>query len=203
MDVDDYNIDASVGLVFSLELFKLHKLSGHMTAELHRASGIFKHGIAHMEITDGLVTSCFVMDKKGQRHSVNKETLIQLDQEKGPFEWSFHQSKPVQQSRRTGYLDVRIQPPPYSIRPSFPPAGPSPSSSFDVLIPKIIAPIDWHRLRNWTDRQRQELHMVCQLIDGRRTIRDIKIALLASHSSTLVDEALRVLLHSQVIVLFK
>ncbi len=195
--MDEDKIDASVNLAFSLELFKLHNLSGTLQAELPRVPGIPRHSIAILEIANGIIVSCTLMDKKGQRNSIAKEVLIQLDEERGPFGWGFQQSKPT----RSGTHDSRSKQPDASVLPTF--QNPSSFAGSDTFIPKIITQIDWRRLYNRTDQQRQTLYMVWQLIDGRRTTRDIKDALGASYPDAFVDEILRVLLDMKVIIIAK
>lgn len=193
--MDEDKIDASVDLIFSLELFALHKLSGMLQAELHRAPGILKHSVAFLEIVNGIVVVCFFIDKKGQQHAIEKEALIQLDEEKGPFEWSFQPSKSARSDKR----DHQFEQP--EIR--MPSADLLQSVDPNAVVPRSIAAIDWRWLHNWTTQQCQSLSMVWQLIDGRRTVGEIKDALVTSHPPALVDESLRVLRDLKVIAILK
>ncbi|MBO0790117.1 MAG: hypothetical protein J2P36_04115 [Ktedonobacteraceae bacterium] len=190
--MDEDWIDVSAGLIFSLELLALHQLSGTLQAELHRIPGIPKKSIARLDITNGVVVSCSVTDQQGRQYPMAKDVLIQLNEEKGPFEWSFHPAKPTQPHRT-----------PNQEKPShtaFQHHGPV-AVDTDTFIPRIIAPMDWHRLHHWTSQQRQALSMVGRVIDGKHTIRDIKEVLKGSLPSAFVDEALQTLLALSVIVL--
>jgi hypothetical protein len=193
--VDKDAIDASLGLAFSLELFKRYRRSGKMQAELHRFPGIKGRSTACLSLNEGAVVSCYVEDSKGQRFPVAKDVLIRFDNEKGPFEWRFHASTstpthtppPMPPPVYAGYAEVQAP------RPNVPLLS-------DFAVPKIIASLDWKQLSTWTTRQQQILWTVWQLIDGKRTVRDIKAVVASSLSDSIVEEALHVLLELRVII---
>lgn len=88
--------DASIGLAFSLELFKHYQRTGVVQAELPRVPGIRGHCKAFLQLIDGEVISVYLEDKRGNRYSSDAATLCRLDEEKGPFEWQLHfQSQPT------------------------------------------------------------------------------------------------------------
>jgi hypothetical protein len=193
--VDKDAIDASLGLAFSLELFKRYRRSGKMQAELHRFPGIKGHSTACLSLNEGAVVSCYVEDSKGQRSPVAKDVLIRFDNEKGPFEWRFHASAstpthtppPMPPPVYAGYAEAQMP------RPNVPLLS-------DFAVPKIIASLDWKQLSTWTTRQQQILWTVWQLIDGKRTVHDIKVVVASSLSDSIVEEALHVLLELRVII---
>ena len=57
-----------------------------MQAELHHVPGIKGQCIGYLQLAKGKVTSCSV-EKNGQRQLIGKDTLIRVDNERGPFEW--------------------------------------------------------------------------------------------------------------------
>lgn len=90
--------DASVGLAFSLKAFELYRKNGLLSAEIRSVPGIRGKCKAYLELSQGKVTDCYLVDKTGKRHSAHLQMLVQLDTEKGPFGWVFHdgliQAKP-------------------------------------------------------------------------------------------------------------
>ncbi|WP_220195438.1 hypothetical protein [Ktedonospora formicarum] len=200
--MDEDRIDVSAGLDISLELFARHRLSGTLQAELHRVPGLPKKSTARLELIDGMVVSCSVADKQGLLTSLAKDVLLRLNDERGPFEWSFHPAKPTSLNHSTNHLPAQkhlsqSQRPPSAVSSgSFPVASDS-----NKLVPHAVAAIDWHWFHNWIPQQRQALFMVWRLIDGRHTVWEIKEALQASHPPALVDEALKTLLALNVIVM--
>ena len=195
-------IDASLGLAFSLDLFKRYKKSGKLQAEIHRFPGVKGKGTAFLSLIEGNVVSCYFEDRNGQQSPVSKDVLIRLDDEKGPFEWRFHPSTPMPGP-------TQISPAQMSPATQYVPSGYYQASAprshavllSDLAVPKIIAPLDWKQLRTWTVRQQQMLSIVWQLIDGKRSIHDIRTATGSSLPVAVVDEALHVLLELRVIVI--
>jgi hypothetical protein len=184
------DIDASLGLTFSLELFKRYRKNGILQAEISRIPGIRGSCNAFLHLIDGEIVSVYLEDKQKQRYSSDRETLCRLDREKGPFEWTlipppvavYEQFSPVNQAQPQDQL-------PFS--QSF--ASATPRSP----IPKIIAVFPHELLSTWTPQQKDALYTVLMLINGERTIDDIKSA--ARLPLDLVDELLRILLTLNVI----
>lgn len=168
-------IDASLGLAFSLELFKRYQQHGVLQAELPRAFGLPRRCKAFLQLAAGEVVSVYLEDQQGQRYSADRESLCRLDREKGPFEWMF-----------------------------FPQASPeiafhSPSTPSVSPVPTIVATIPQERLMAWTFQQKEALYTLLRVINGERTIEDIKH--LVPFSTDLVDELLRILLDLHVVIL--
>ncbi|GHO47043.1 hypothetical protein [Ktedonospora formicarum] len=202
--MDEDRIDVSAGLDISLELFALHRLSGTLQAELHRVPGLPKKSTARLELVNGAVVSCSVIDKQGQQAPIAKEVLIRLNDERGPFEWSFHPVKPTSPNHVTNHPPTQTRSPQPQRTPTGQAGGSFPVvSDTNMLIPHAVAVMNWHWFHNWTPQQRQALFMVWRLIDGRHTVWEIKEALQASHAPTLVDEILNALLTLKVIILKK
>lgn len=196
--MDNRSIDASLGLAFSLELFKLYKESGMLQAELQRFPGIKGRLKVSLTLIEGAVVSCVLEDRDRRQYPVSKEMLIRFDSDRGPFEWSFHSmpAKPVPMHRAApplrppspGYNQKRIP-------------GSSVSAFADFGVPRIIAQLDWKQLSTWTTRQQQILSRTWQLIDGHRTISEIKSAIGNAIPASVVEEAFYVLLELRVVVI--
>ncbi len=174
-------IDASLGLAFSLELFKRYQKSGVLQAELPRAFGIPRRCKAFLHLSRGEVVSVYLEDQHGQRYSSDKESLCRLDREKGPFEWIFVPLAPsAEQSSLPGFSNQYA------------------SSIQRSPVPTIISAIPLERLIAWTPQQKEALYTLLRAINGVRTVEDIKHML--PFSPELVDELLRILLELDVII---
>ena len=197
--MDNRRIDASLGLAFSLNLFELYKESGKLQAELQRFPGIKGRLKASLTLIKGVVVSCILEDRDGQQYPVSKDVLIRFDSDKGPFEWSFQPapskpapmqvSVPPVQSPSSGYNQRRI--------PDTPPIF----ALSDFGVPRIVAQLEWKQLSTWTVRQQQILSRIWQLIDGRRTIGEIKSTIGSSIPASVVDEAFYILFELRVVVI--
>jgi hypothetical protein len=189
--MDANSIDASIGLEFSLELFKAYKASGTLQALFIRVPGIQKNSLASLQLVEGAVVACFIEERSGQRLPVTRDMLIQLDNERGPFEWKFRRSAPV-----SAPLPV---PPvsPTSISPQ--PVDMHLSLRLPHAVPRAIARLNWIQFRTWSYEQRQAIYLVWQLIDGKRTLQEIQIALSDTLSVARVNEVVRLLIDLKVI----
>jgi hypothetical protein len=169
--------DASIGLAFSLMTFERYRKNGLLQAELDHVPGIRGKCKGYLQIVEGKVTSCFIEDKSGRRYQTEKNMLIRLDNERGPFEWTL-QPLPAPPS-------------------STPQANTASQPASSAPTPQVIARLDLNTLRGWTPQQQLILSAVFDVIDGRRSIEEIKMAVpLLPH---VVEEALRVLLALKVI----
>lgn len=172
-------IDASVGLAFSLKLFERYRKNGILQAELHHVPGIRGRCTGYLHLVEGKVVACSIENQQGQRSPVSKDMLLRVDSERGPFEWT---------------LQPLPAPPTSSQRTEIPPRPIQGSP-----IPVSIAHLDLEKLDGWTTRQKMMLSIVFDLIDGQRTIEDIKAD--APLPPPIVEEALRVLLSLKVITI--
>lgn len=178
-------IDASLGLAFSLQLFKRYQRSGVLRAELPRAPGVRGRCNAFIHLEHGEVSAAYFEDMQGQRYSSDKESLCRLDKERGPFEWVL-----IPQSASSGA-----------------PQTPDQSAESDQLrlvipptaVPQVIAGLSQDRLSAWTPQQRSILYTTLTLINGERTVAAIKNAV--PFPPDVVDELLYILLESGVIVI--
>lgn len=173
-------MDASVGLEFSLKLFQQYQRSGILRAQIRYVPGV--HGLctAYVHLTAGRVTACYVVDKPGQRIQSDIEMLCRIDRQKGPFEWVFEeqqQASPASSQPTPETLDRLLL--------------------MDILTPIAIAPLRWEQFNHWTPAQKQMLQNVWKMIDGKRTIQEIKFDF--PFSPQIVDDVLQVLLKLQVI----
>lgn len=179
--------DASIGLAFSLELFKRYRRNGVVQAELPRVPGLRGHCKAFLHLANGEVISAYVEDQQGQRHSSDKAVLCRLDTEKGPFEWRLLlQSESATQPPSTRH-----------ILPQSAPSDPSASPLEGSSVPKVVSALPQEQLQAWTAQQRDILYIVFVNIDGESTLEEIRS--LVPFSSDLVDEALRILFKMKII----
>ncbi|HEY1350903.1 MAG TPA: hypothetical protein VGF67_14880 [Ktedonobacteraceae bacterium] len=171
-------IDASLGLAFSLELFKRYQQHGVLQAELPRAFGIPRRCKAFLQLAAGEVISVYLEDQHGQRYSADTESLCRLDREKGPLEWIL---LPQAQSLAS----------PGPLKQHTP-------STLHSPVPAIISTLNQERLFAWTHQQKEALYALLRAINGERTVEDIKCML--PFSAELVDELLRILLELHVVM---
>ena len=178
-------IDASLGLAFSLDLFKHYRKSGVLQAEIPRMPGIRGRCTAFLTLVDGQIISIYLEDKQKQRHSSDKETLCRLDKEKGPFEWILLPTAPNANQSQFGA--------------STPPPDPLSSSFQRTSIPRVVSTVPWNRLSTWSTQQRDALYNVLMTINGERNVEHIKARVPLPPEA--VDELLRILLELNVIVI--
>lgn len=185
--MDKEGIDASLGLKFSLELFKRYKQNGILHAELPRAPGVRGSCKAFIHLIKGEVTSAYLEDKQGKHYPSDKEHLCHLDREKGPFEWTFvHPSTIPGQSQLISKSQSQALDPP----------APSIQSS---SIPRIISVLSWERLSAQAPERIEALYALLTAINGERTIENIKE--MVPFPRDLIDDLLRMLLALEVIVI--
>jgi hypothetical protein len=180
----DEQFDASVGLAFSLRAFETYHTSGTFSAEVRGATGIRGHCQAYLELIEGKIVSCYLIDRTGQRHHFSKESLIKLDETKGPFSWTFRKTTPLTSTKpfpeQTGKLAVLQLP------------------RFPVPI-RLIHHLDLQHLQHWTLEQQRCLYLVFSMVNGRWGIDEIKER--SSLPPTMVDQAIQVLLQLQAIAM--
>lgn len=192
--MDKDGIDASIGLGFSLDLFKRYKRTGILQAKLRRFPSIQTPGTAYLYLFEGVVASCYIEDKNGQYSPVSKDVLIRFDNEKGPLEWSF---------RPSSGAPAALTPPPISaVQPIFSHnTGPLSFQTPSAVVSKTVSSLPGERLLAWTLQQRRMFLLVWQEIDGKRTVQDIKAALASSLAENAVEEILLTLLKLKLIVI--
>jgi hypothetical protein len=187
--VSKSGFDASIGLAFSLELFKRYRRNGTVEAELPRMPGIRGQCKAFLQLVNGEVVSVYLIDNQGQRHSSDKTTLCRHDAEKGPFEWRLQlQPESVASAQATGQASQQSA----STTPS---SNPLTGSS----VPRIVSVLPQEQLRTWPSQRRDAFYITLANIDGMNTVEEIKD--LVPFPRDLIDELLRTLLEMKVIVI--
>ena len=181
-------IDASLGLSFSLELFKRYQKNGVLQAELPRMPGLRGRCTAYLHLVDGLVVTAYVEDKQGLRYSSDKATLCRLDNEKGPYEWTLISTSAT--FNQSGHAEQAQAPPPHQLA----------SSLRRTSIPRVVSPLPWERLGDWTQQQRDALYVVFSNINGMRTVENITDTVYLP--ADLVEELLLILLELNVIMIY-
>jgi|SRR5579885_582918 hypothetical protein len=183
----DWNsqIDLSVGLAFSLKAFEMYRKSGVLMAEVRSVPFVRGACQAYLELVQGKVVQCYLIDRKGERYRTTQDMLVQLDEAKGPFAWMFQASAdpvfaapPAEQG-----FQVRAQP-----------AAKSP-----ILRP-LVRYLDLSPYQHWwTPQQQQCLQMIFSLVDGRRSIDELKAQI--PLAPVVVDEGIRILLQLKAIAM--
>src|SRR5579883_279633 len=84
------SLDLSIGLNSALQFLAEYGQSGILQAEQLRIPRIRGFCTARIQVAAGSVVSCLIQNINGEGQSVSKSMLIQLDNEKGPFEWHFY-----------------------------------------------------------------------------------------------------------------
>jgi hypothetical protein len=190
--VDNNEIDASLGLAFSLELFKRYKRSGVLYAKVQRVLGLRGEGTAYLQLVNGVIISSYLEDLNGRRYPASENDLIRIDRDKGPFAWCLKVAPAKSPPQNTPIPEAS---------PIVQQRGEVVSFLPDTAVLVIIAPIEWRWLTNWTPQQQRILDTVWRMIDGKRNIRDIKAMTSTSFPASTVDEALRVLLKLKSVVI--
>lgn len=175
----DKQFDASVGLAFSLKAFEMYRKSGTLSAEIRSVPGIRGQCQAYLELIQGKVVSCYLIDRKGERHHATKEALTQLDEGKGPFNWIFRTSN-ESAIAKPAFEQIFHQPAPQSPIPR-----------------PLVSYLNLTQLQQWTPQQQQCLLLIFSMVNGQRSIDEIKAQV--SLPPTIVDEGVRILLQLRVI----
>jgi len=173
------NIDASLGLAFSLALFEKYRKNGLLHTEVHHVPGIRGRCKGFLHLVEGKVVACYIEDREGHRYTSSTEILIKVDSEHGPFEWM---------------LSPHPAPPSSNPRTAIPPR-PMPNAP----VPRTIIQLNLDGLEGWTSKQKLMLSIVYDLVDGTANIEEIKSN--SPLAPAVTEEALRVLLAMKVIVI--
>ena len=174
--MNNESIDFSIGFASSLELLNTYRQDGMLYADIQRIPGIRGRCRAWIQLAQGKVVSCFLEESDGQKHLIDTHTLSRLDAEKGPFAWTL----------------LSFPAPAPSVEPSSSPLLVSP-------LPKRIASLDLHAMQTWSSKEKMLLRTVFAMIDGRRSVEELKASL--SLSPDTVEKVLQTLLTMHVITM--
>ena len=189
--MDRNYIDVSIGLHFALELLKSYRENGLLQAPVSHLPGISGKCEVVITIVQGEVISCIAKDKKGYTHNADLQLLLKLDRDRGPFEWNLFSYKPqVKIGTSEQHLSTVLSGQPEQSTMLTQMSSPSPK-------PRKIALLKLNLLIGWSPEQKRALFMVYELVDGKRTIEEIKQAI--SFSPQKVEEGLRILISMNVI----
>jgi len=180
----DEQFDARVGLAFSLRAFEIYRTSGTFSAEVRGIPGIRGHCEAYLELIEGKIVSCYLIDRAGQRYNFVKESLIKLDEAKGPFNWTFRKTTPSTLTMPVLEETAKLSEPQV---PRFP-----------VPI-RLVYRLDLRQLQQWTPEEQQCLLMIFSMINGQWRIDEIKER--SPYPPAVVDQAIQVLLRLQAIAI--
>ncbi|HTK08799.1 MAG TPA: hypothetical protein VL485_16635 [Ktedonobacteraceae bacterium] len=165
--MEQNSIDASLGLAIALDLLKQHQETGELRGNISIAQFLStKHYRCIIQIENGQVVSCTLLDEHNQRRPADKEYLIQTDNKGGPFDWKFYQHEKA-----------------LSVPPTMPvPVQPSvmlpvdTSTVRDNAVPIRLTPalqLSW--LSTWNPNDIRFLQQIFSLVNGHNTIHDIKL----------------------------
>jgi hypothetical protein len=180
----DEQFDARVGLAFSLRAFETYRISGTFSAEVRGIHGIRGHCQAHLELIEGKIVSCYLVDRAGQRYNFVKDSLIKLDDAKGPFSWTFRKAAPSTLTT------------PFPAQTEKLPAPQVPRSPVPI---RLVHHLDPRQLQQWTPEQQQCLYMIFSMVNGQWGVNEIKGR--SPFPPVIVDQALQALLRLQAIAL--
>jgi hypothetical protein len=170
--MDDYSIDASLGLAMALGLLATERLTGELRASI--SQGFLRKTTSQyvIQVVDGQIVSCFRIEPyAGKQRSlqipVGQDMLIQLDQRKGPFAWSFHPRHIPPQPQSSALVPASAPP-----APTFPELAPAVAD--DAIPIRLIAElhVDW--LASRPNEEQRILWLIFGLVDGQRSVREIK-----------------------------
>jgi hypothetical protein len=178
--------DASVGLAFSLKVFETYRKSGVFSAEIRALPGFRGKSTAHVELTQGKVVACYVVDRAGERSPIRLHILLQLDEEKGPFGWVFHPTS------RPAPVASPAEPPRRA-------TGSPPTAPLSPIPQLLVRTLDPGQLQAWTVQQQQCIYTVFIHIDGKHSINEIKQQV--PLPPAVIDEVIRILLLLRIIAL--
>jgi len=181
----DKEFDASVGLAFSLKAFETYRKSGMLTAEIRSVPGIRGRCQAYMELVQGKVVACYLIDRQSERHNALKEHLMQWDEERGPFGWVFRENAAPRITSPVPVVTGQLS------------SGPLPSSP--PVFHRLTNHLDIKQLQAWTAQQQHYLNLIFLHVDGRRNIEEIKEEV--PLSPQMVEEGLHILLQLRAISL--
>jgi hypothetical protein len=188
--MESNSIDASVGLGFSLELFKKYKRSGVLQATVRRFPGLRGPQFVSIYLVDGAVVSCSMVDEWGQRTPVLKDVIVHLDRLRGPFEWVFHHTYGTQTSPSLSGVVPYAR---YTTSDL--------SKLSNAAVSRAVSTLPGERLLSWPIQQRRMFLLVWQQIKGRRSVVEIKAALRRSLPAVTVEEILQVLINLSFVAL--
>lgn len=176
--------DASIGLTFSLKAFEAYRKSGTLSAEIRSIPGVRGRCQAYLELTLGKVISCQLVDQRGKHHQISKELLMQLDDERGPYGWVFH---PAEDATSTTPMPAQPSEPVVRIIPRLP------------VPARLVQQLDSGLMQQWTPQQQRYLRIIFSLVNGQRSVDEIKT--LVVFPAVVVDEGIYTLILLKAIVI--
>jgi hypothetical protein len=159
---------ASHSLALTLASLKQFQRSGFLRAKILKKESLLKTTSYHCEIRieNGQVLSCILIDIFNIRTPIGAHELITIDEERGPFEWTFypdHTHSTPRPASNTSTTPVS----PKALAISVPPLD-------DATVPIRIAELHLGWLATMSDENKHILSQIYLLTDGQRTIREIK-----------------------------
>lgn len=168
--MEQNGIDASLGLALAIDLLWQRQQTGTLRGTISITQFLrTKQYQCVIQIENGQILSCFLLDEQGQRRPADKEYLIQVDEKGGPFDWKFYpraEATPTVPSAPVPNRSTAMQVASAS-------GGISPVN--DDAIPVRLTPeLQFSWLTTWHESEIRFLQQIFSLINGRRTVHDIK-----------------------------
>ncbi|MBO0793041.1 MAG: hypothetical protein J2P36_19125 [Ktedonobacteraceae bacterium] len=177
--MEHHGIDASLGLALAIELLKQQQQTGELRGRISVAQFLrIRRYQCIIQVKEGLVVSCLIIDELGRQSLADTHALIQTDEKAGPFDWTFY---PYEERPPTSTL--------ISSSASHAPMSVKAATVKDDAIPIRLVPelqLSW--LTTWSNDDIPFAQQIFSLVNGKRTIRDIK-ALLFRASPERVEKA--------------
>ena len=169
--MEQNGIDASLGLALAIDLLRQHQETGTLRGIISITQLLrTKQYQCVIQIENGQIVSCFLLDERGQRRPADKEYLIQVDEKGGPFDWKFYPRAETPSTTLSAPTPNRST----AIQPALTPTGISPVN--DDAIPVRLTPelqVSW--LTTWHESEIRFLQQIFSLINGQRSVHDIKV----------------------------
>lgn len=174
-------IDASLGLALALDLLRQHQQTGELRGEVAIVQFLkTKQYRCIIQIENGQLVSCSLFDEYNQKRPADRDYLIRMDEKSGPFDWTFY---PYQKA---------IAPPPSPPVPAqflatVPGSRSIDSSQLqDDAIPfRLTRELHLSWLTSWQDNDIKLLQQIFSLINGQRSVHDIKSLMFRTSPETI------------------
>jgi len=158
---------ASHSLALTLTSLKQFQRSGFLRAKISKKESLFKAVFYHCEIRveNGQVLSCVLINNLDIRTPIGAHELIKIDEERGPFEWTFYPD-PTHSAQASQKSSKAL------VSPGKSAVAVSPLD--DNTVPVRIAELHLGWLATMIDQDKHVLNQIYLLADGHRTVREIK-----------------------------
>ncbi|MBO0778826.1 MAG: hypothetical protein J2P37_08355 [Ktedonobacteraceae bacterium] len=165
--MESHGIDASLGLTLAIDLLEHHQQTGELQGTISITKLLkTKRYRCIIQVEYGQVVSCTLFDDLGRRSVVDKRYLIHVDEKGGPFDWTFYPREEALSASAPVLHPSSGLPVPVSMAAS--------TVRDDAVPVRLASELQLSWLTTWSENDIRFLHQIFSLVNGRRTIRDIK-----------------------------